>query len=94
MSDIDFQNGFICGMATRGLTKSELSSEMQERTIKGALAYGPLSKIVGFLRYEGGRWVQSGAYSTVTYMAFNDAGPLSETLTVGKPSISYSCAVS
>jgi hypothetical protein len=22
MSDIDFQNGFLCGMATRGLTKS------------------------------------------------------------------------
>lgn len=22
MNDIDFQNGFICGMATRGLTKS------------------------------------------------------------------------
>lgn len=94
MSDIDFQNGFICGMATRGLTKSDPAGDRQEHTIKGALAYGPLSKIVGFLRYEGGRWVQSGSYSTVTYKVFNDAGPISETLTVGMPSVSYSCAVS
>lgn len=94
MSDVDFQNGFICGMATRGLTKSELPSEMQERSIKGAIAFGPLSKIVGFLRFEGGRWNQSGAYSTVTYKVFNDAGPVSETLMVGMPSVSYSCAVS
>lgn len=81
-------------MATRGLTKSDLSGDRQDRTIKGARAYGPLSKIVGFLRYEDGRWVQSGAYSTVTYMAFNDAGPLFEILTIGKPLVSYSCTVS
>ncbi len=40
MSSIDFQNGFICGMATKGLTKNEVVRNVIAFTVYGTAVIG------------------------------------------------------
>ena len=40
MSSIDFQNGFICGMATKGLTKNEVVRKTIAFTVSGTAVSG------------------------------------------------------
>lgn len=40
MSNIDFQNGFICGMATKGLTKSEVTRNVIAFTVSVKATHG------------------------------------------------------
>lgn len=91
MSDIDFQNGFICGMATRGLTKSDFSSYRQQVAIKGAIAKLPAPLIVGLLLYKNSYWGQGKMYGTSSLIIESYSPSLNKTHIISGPNVSGSC---
>lgn len=69
MSDIDFQNGFLCGMATKGLNKSVGALET------GYTLYGHLiengSRGVWPLILKDGAWKATQVVSSSIYSVIN-----------------------